>query len=149
MLVPNQELKILLAEDNRTIINFLKSVLRRNLSPVNITVVENGHEALHHLTSKMYDIALIDHALPSVKGEEIARTMRANNIEIPLIILALSEIKIPTEVMIGMGVDGIVYKPIEQKELLDEIQNALEISILDRGTQSKFHRIPKEFLEDS
>ena len=148
MLISNEELRILVAEDNHTIINYLRSILRRHLAPVKIEIVENGHEALRKLTEQDYDIALIDYALPTIKGEEIAKTIRANKIETPILLLALSEVKIPVEVIIGMGVDGIVYKPIEQKELLEEIKQALDISLMDRGSISKFHRIPGEFLKE-
>lgn len=132
-------LDILVAEDNEIIIRYLKSLLRRHLSPCKLSFAQDGYEVLKLTNETRFDLLLIDHSLTGMNGEELTTALRSTKNETPIILLALSEIKIPFESMVGLGVDGIVYKPIIIDELMQEIEAILRVNSTDRGTASKFH----------
>lgn len=140
--VPGEySLSILVAEDNEVISRYLKSVLRRHLHPCELHFAADGYEVLKLANEIHFDVLLVDNNLSGMNGEELATSLRSTKNETPIILLALSEVKIPFESMVGLGVDGIVYKPIMINELVEEIENILNVNPAERGTTSKFHPV--------
>lgn len=137
-------LKLLVAEDNPFIVRYLKTILRRNLMPCEADFVSKHVEVFKALELSRYNLLLLDDSLPEMRGESIVEQIRINGNDTPIILLALSETKLTHEQIIGLGIEGIAYKPLVLEELITEIKRVLEISTDDRGTQSKFYRVVPE-----
>lgn len=138
--IPPNSLTILVADDNPVIQQYLKSILRRHLCPCEIDFSENSSSVLQKVNATSYNFILLDFFLRGMNGEELTKSIRNIGVHTPIIMLALSEVKIPFETMVANGVDGIIYKPIVVSELIEEIHNTLrDVDMYNRGTPSKFH----------
>lgn len=140
----NDEIRILIAEDNLTVQKFLTNILKRHLSPCKLSYTEKCFDCLSKIERKNYDLILMDTTL-EIDVSDCTNTIRCAT-QIPMILLALSEMTIPFETLVSMGADGIVYKPIKVKHLLKEITEVISINLEDRGTTSAFRKAIR--LED-
>lgn len=141
--IPDNNIQILVIENNQIISDYLKTVLRKNLNPCTITIAFNLKEGISSLQYNFYHLILTDTTL-ELKGEEVCQAIRQVNIWTPLIMMAVSEIKVTNEYIMGWGADGIVYKPIEVKSLIKQIEDVLAIDVTKRGTSSGMYNTLEE-----
>lgn len=136
------DIRILIIEDNLTVQKYLHNILKRHLAPCTCIFIDKCYKSLELLQVESYDLILMDTTLDQ-NIEDCSSSIRGTT-EIPIILLALSEMTISYENMIGLGADGIVYKPIKLEELLKEIKGILEIDLTRRGATTAFHRTLKK-----
>ena len=127
--------KILVLEDEATIREFVVINLKRS----GYTVVEagSGEEALALLAANPdVDIALCDIMLPGIDGFEVARTIRAGNQQIGIILLTAKTQETDKVTGFMSGADDYVTKPFSPSELLarvDALYRRLSLSKRDEG----------------
>lgn len=120
----NRGLRVLLAEDNE--INqkvFLHMV--RNHS-FNITVANNGLDAVDFLNKGKYDLVFMDIQMPHLDGLEVTRRVRAGdgpNKNTPIIALTAYAMKSDLNRCLSAGMNAYISKPINKDELFDKIEN--------------------------
>lgn len=103
---------ILLVEDNKLI----RLCMCRYIHELNCTVVtaEDGEEALERYHSSQPDIILLDIQLPKISGIDVCRTIREEEKNNRLPIVALTGFgDIVEDVCRDAGVDDFFVKPIE------------------------------------
>jgi CheY-like chemotaxis protein len=108
-------IEILLVEDNHINVLVAKSFLE-SWGAV-IEIAKNGQEALDKLDTNRHKMILMDLHMPVMDGFEATRKIREKGIIIPIIALTAS---MPGEVAMkvkGLGVNGMVLKPIVPDEL--------------------------------
>lgn len=113
-------MKILVIEDDQHVADFIvKGLIENN------HVVEhqsNGKEGLFFAATEKYDVMVIDRMLPNVDGLTIVRTLRASNIDTPILILsALADVEQRVEGLKN-GADDYLIKPFSFSELLARIE---------------------------
>lgn len=113
-------MKLLLAEDERSLSRVLIKILEKN----NYTAeaVYDGEEALTYLESGNYDAAILDIMMPKIDGITVLKKLRAQGNNIPVIMLtAKSEID---DKVLGLdsGANDYLTKPFDTKELLARIR---------------------------
>ena len=114
---------ILLVEDEET----LARGLEFNLSSegYSVTLASDGKEALELVQSKAYDLVVLDIMLPYVDGFDIARHIRTNDEQVPILFLtARGGIKDRLKGL-GLGADDYMTKPFHLEELLLKIKGML------------------------
>ena len=119
-------MKILLVEDN--LMN--QKVVMFNLKKLNcdIVPVTNGREAFENFKSNSYDLILMDIMLPEMNGYEITTEIRKfekiNNVEKPVIIIALTAntYENDKEKCLNVGMNEYLSKPFSSAQLLSTIQ---------------------------
>jgi CheY-like chemotaxis protein len=121
-------IRILAAEDNP--IN--QKVLAALLTPmqVDLTMVENGLQALDAWRTGGWDLVLMDIQMPQMGGEAAAARIRAEEAEralapTPIIALSANAMSHQVEEYLAAGMTAHVAKPIDAKELYAVIQKAL------------------------
>jgi CheY-like chemotaxis protein len=121
-------LRVLAAEDNA--VNQL--VLKALLSPlaVDLTVVNNGAEALAAWAEGEWSVILMDVQMPVMDGVSAAREIRRceaalGRARTPIIALTANALAHQTLAYQAAGMDGHISKPIEISELLAAIDQAL------------------------
>jgi signal transduction histidine kinase/ActR/RegA family two-component response regulator len=123
-------LDVLLAEDNDISQRFSTALLKKMGHQV--TVVENGKEALGALAHRTFDIVLMDIQMPVMSGDEALAVMReretATNSHVPVIALTAYALKGDDEKFLSAGFDGYVSKPLEVKTLIAEMRRALHLN---------------------
>lgn len=113
-------MKLLLAEDERSLSKVLVKILEKN----NYTVdaVFDGEAALSYLESGGYDAAVLDIMMPKMDGITVLKKLRTAGNCIPVIMLtAKSEID---DKVLGLdsGANDYLTKPFDTKELLARIR---------------------------
>ena len=129
--------KILLVDDN----NMNLKVAKGLLEPLQVTVetAGNGEEALECIEqSHDYDLILMDHMMPIMDGEEATRILRSRNDEycrtVPIVALTANAIVGVKEKFLAAGMNDMVSKPVDVKELYRVIRSCLpEELIIDMG----------------
>src|SRR5262249_55177301 len=103
-----------------------RKVARLFLEPYGFQIAEaeNGQLALEQLAMQTYDLVLLDVHMPVMDGPETIRRIRASNCpwkDVSVIALTAEGMSGDKEKLIGIGMDGYVSKPIDQRELIAEI----------------------------
>ena len=114
---------ILLVEDDKEICFILTELLKRN--HYNVSAYHNGIEAIEALSSKKYDLMLLDLMLPDLPGEKILFHLKKHNNSIPVIIISAKnqpEIRIN---LLRSGADDYITKPFYHEEVLARIETVL------------------------
>ena len=115
--------RILLAEDERSLSRAVTALLERNHYAVG--AVYDGAEALDYLEGGNYDALILDIMMPKVDGLEVLRRLRERGNAIPVLMLtAKGEVE---DKVLGLdeGADDYVAKPFGMMELMARIRAAL------------------------
>ena len=112
-------LTLLYAEDDAQSRRSYTFVLEKYFSKV--YTAENGREALDIYHEKSPDMLLLDVSMPFIDGLEVAKIVRKNNKEIPIIILSTHSDKEKLLDAIPLGLSQYLLKPIDRRELRDVV----------------------------
>ena len=116
-------MRILLAEDERSLSRAVTALLERNHYAVD--AVYDGAEALDYLEGGNYDALTLDIMMPKMDGMEVLRRLRQEGNSIPVLMLtAKGEVE---DKVLGLdeGADDYVAKPFGMMELMARIRAAL------------------------
>jgi len=119
--------RILVVDDNEDNRYTLARRLRRE-GWTNLTIAENGREALDRITKERFDLILLDIMMPEVNGYEVLERLKADpgTRDIPvLMISALSDIESVVR-CIELGADDYLLKPFNPVLLRARINACLE-----------------------
>lgn len=113
-------MRILLAEDERSLSRAVVALLERN--NYSVDAVFDGVEALEYLASSNYDAVILDIMMPRMDGLTVLRRLREQGNPIPILMLtAKSEID---DKVAGLdaGANDYLTKPFSTRELLARIR---------------------------
>ncbi|KPL16199.1 MAG: transcriptional regulator [Bacteroides sp. SM23_62] len=116
-------MNILLAEDDEDLRSILSQYLEIN--GFSILQAENGQAGLEMFNNEHVDICILDIMMPLMDGFELARQIRKNDPEIPVIFLTARNQKADRIKGLKLGADDYITKPFEVEELILRIQNIL------------------------
>ncbi|MBI2428467.1 MAG: response regulator transcription factor [Ignavibacteriales bacterium] len=116
--------KILIADDERDIIDFLKYNLDKE--GYDVLTAKNGVEAVNQC-KKHPDLILLDVMMPEMDGFEVVRTLKKNpaTTKIPVIFLTAKSSEIDEVVGLELGADDYITKPVKIPKLMARIKSAL------------------------
>lgn len=113
-------MRILLAEDERSLARALVHILEKN--NYSAEAVYDGEEALRYLETGNYDAAILDIMMPKMDGITVLRRLRAQGNTIPVIMLT-AKAEVDDKVLgLDSGANDYLTKPFETKELLARIR---------------------------
>jgi len=117
--------KLLLAEDSLTIRKVFELALSR--SDISITAVDNGEDAVRLAGEIFPDLVVADLSLPGKNGFAVAAELRAMEKTEKIPVLILSGILVPLDEarFKASGARGVLFKPFESRELLENIERIL------------------------
>jgi DNA-binding response OmpR family regulator len=111
--------RILLVEDDRRIVEFLKRGLVAE--GFQVAVAEDGRAALSRIRTESFELVILDRMLPYVDGLEVCRLVRAERRPVLILMLtAKHELQDKVEGLLG-GADDYLTKPFAFDELLARI----------------------------
>ena len=113
-------MKLLLAEDEKSLSRAVKIILEKNNYLVD--AVNDGREALEYLEADSYDGAILDIMMPKMDGIEVLRRIREEGNTVPVLLLtAKSQIE---DKVLGLdtGANDYLTKPFDKEELLARIR---------------------------
>ena len=114
--------KILLAEDNETIIMGLKYSLEQE--GFQVISAKTAKESKEKLDNKSIDIVLLDVSLPDGNGFEICKEIKEKN-DIPVIFLTAQDEETSVVLGLDLGADDYIVKPFRTRELISRIKSVL------------------------
>ncbi len=108
-------MRILLAEDNKTLADWLEKALRH--AGYAVDCMHDGVDADHLLLTQNYDLVVLDLGLPRMDGLDILRRLRRRGSVTPVLILtARGEVDSRVEGL-NLGADDYLTKPFSLSEL--------------------------------
>ncbi|MGB7520303.1 MAG: response regulator [Spirulinaceae cyanobacterium] len=118
--------KILVIEDSPAQRTVIAKFLGNN--KFNVTVANNGADALEQISSNRPDLVLLDIVLPQYNGYEVCRRIKLNpETKDVLVVLCSSKIN-KADLYWGMkqGANAYITKPFQPGELLTTIRDLLQ-----------------------
>ena len=130
--------KILYVEDDLN----LGFVTQDNLQIYGFDVrhCKNGQEALGVFKTEIFDLCILDVMLPKLDGFELAKIIRKENKEIPILFLTAKSLKADKIEGLKLGGDDYITKPFSIEELILKIEIFLKRSkiVSPKNEQSQF-----------
>ncbi len=116
--------KILIADDERDIIDFLKYNLEKE--GYDVLTAKNGIEAVAQ-AKKNPNLILLDVMMPEMDGLDVVRTLKKNSAtaKIPVIFLTARGSEVDEVVGLELGADDYIIKPISIPKLMARIKLTL------------------------
>ena len=118
-------MRLLLAEDEKTLSNALVTILKHN--NYSVDAVYNGEDAIDYIETGVYDGAILDIMMPKVDGITVLKTIRAGGNKMPVLLLTAKSDVDDKVLGLDAGADDYLTKPFVTKELLARIR-AFELS---------------------
>ena len=116
------KMKILIVEDNDTIVEGLKfSLEHKNFK---VSVSKTIKEAKIEILNNLYNLVILDILLPDGDGIDLCKYIK-ENFEIPIIFLTAKDAESDIIKGLNVGADDYIVKPFRIGELIARINNAL------------------------
>lgn len=125
-------MKLLLAEDERSLARAVTVILQKNNYVVD--TVYDGQEALEYLKAEQYDGVILDIMMPCVDGITVLTTMRARGDRTPVLLLT-AKAEVDDKVLgLDSGANDYLTKPFIAKELLARIRAMTRVRYSQGGS---------------
>lgn len=122
-LMPFDQVRILVAEDNSINAFLIKKILKD--WNIQFDLVENGKESLEKLKENDYDLILMDTFMPVMNGLEAIKLIREGHIpgkeDIPIITFSAAVMDDDKRTAMSAGANDVISKPFEQDVLHKKI----------------------------
>lgn len=113
-------MRVLVVEDELKMAGLLKQGLKEH--DHSVTVVHDGVEALEVASSHAFDVVVLDVMLPGLDGFEVARRLRKNHKQVPILMLTARDAVPDIARGLDVGADDYLTKPFAFAELLARIR---------------------------
>ncbi len=112
-------LRVLIVDDDRAVIGFLKELLEGGKHPVVVETASDGFEAGRKAHTFSPDIVLLDLMMPGIKGDEVCRQIKQKTGLAPVRVIAMSgNLSAENEAqLLAAGADACLSKPIDTARL--------------------------------
>jgi DNA-binding response OmpR family regulator len=118
-----KKLRVLIIEDEQTIIEFLRVGL--TYEHCEVEVAEDGLTGLARAKKNDIDLVVLDVMLPGIDGFKVCQRLRETGNDVPIIMLTARK-EVPERVKgLNSGADDYLTKPFSFEELLARIQAVL------------------------
>jgi len=113
-------MRILLIEDDAKIASFIEKGLKE--AGFSVDKCADGQSGLEQALTVSYDAAVVDLMLPRLDGLSVIETIRAENINTPVLILSAKQSVDDRILGLQRGGDDYMVKPFSFSELLARVQ---------------------------
>ncbi len=127
---------ILLVEDDPEITKLLNLHFDSHLYA--LTSCSKGAEAIQKASSEKFDLIVLDITLPDCNGMEICKTLRAQKIDTPIMMLTCHSEESDKVLALELGADDYVTKPFGVLELMARVK-----ALLRRADSHLMTELPK------
>jgi DNA-binding response OmpR family regulator len=117
------QIRVLLAEDDRNLGNILKNFL--DAKGYATTLCVNGQEAAEIFKKKEFDFCILDIMMPVKDGFSVAKEIRLVNQKIPIMFLTAKTLQEDKLKGFESGADDYLTKPFSMEELMMRMQAIL------------------------
>jgi DNA-binding response OmpR family regulator len=114
---------VLVVEDDDDIAQVLQRSLR--LEGYEVKLAEDGVRALEEAHAFLPDVVILDLGLPRLDGMDVAKRMRDDGDDVPILILTARDALENRVEGLDVGADDYLVKPFERQELLARLRALL------------------------
>lgn len=121
--IPLKGMHILFADDsldNQSIIEYFLS-----LNGAEVTLANNGSEAVEKALEGKFDLVLMDISMPLMDGYQATKLLLKHGYKAPIVALTGHDLKEDRERIIATGFRGHVSKPFDFSEFIQTISNVV------------------------
>ena len=113
--------QILVIEDDQGVLHFVKHVL--NLAGYQVLATTDSRQALELISRHGSDIraALIDLTMPNINGIDLARLLRQELPELPILLMSGYSEEEVTSKLEGLLINGFLSKPFKAQDLITQL----------------------------
>lgn len=137
-LLENTDLKILLVDDNDVNLIVARMLLNKCLPRATVVEVSSAAMAIEKLRTQSIDIVLMDVIMPDMDGMQATQAIRQNFSppisDIPVLALTASANPVDQAGCLDAGMNDVVLKPLDERELVGKISKAIAQRLLERRT---------------
>jgi DNA-binding response OmpR family regulator len=126
--------EILVAEDDPNLGLLLTEFLKKK--GYKVSWAQNGDEALHLFVNGSFDLCLLDVMMPKKDGFSLAKDIRANHQQVPIIFLTAKSMEEDTLHGFKVGADDYLTKPFSMEVLVARMEAILRRSHSDKSVPS-------------
>ena len=116
-------MRLLVVEDEPDIADFVSRGLRE--AGYAVDVVADGRSALDCLQLTPFDLVVLDRMLPALDGLDVCRRLRAEGIDVPVLMLTARDTVADRVDGLEAGADDYLVKPFAFRELLARVRALL------------------------
>ena len=116
--------KILLVEDDPNLGGLLKEFLE--VKDFDVTLAVDGEMGLEQFQKSEFELLLLDIMMPKKDGFTLAKEVRENNDQVPIIFLSAKSLHVDKIEGFKIGADDYITKPFSMEELLYRISAILK-----------------------
>ncbi|KZB70008.1 MULTISPECIES: response regulator [Thalassospira] len=122
----NERPKVLIAEDEETIVESLSFLMEKE--GYDVRVATDGQTAISMIARDAPDMVLLDVMMPGCDGFEVVRAVRsdANTKLIPIMMLTAKTREVDRRKGLELGVDDFVTKPFSTRDVVSRVRALLE-----------------------
>lgn len=146
-MLKKQKTKVLIIDDNHSILEYLKTILSRYNFDIKTSL--NGYDGLQEVAGFKPDIIFLDLMMPNIDGLQMLQLKKVlNDIkDIPVIVISANAGRNNVMAAIEAGADRVLAKPINIKQLKSSVDEVLGGSFFEFSKSEE--EIKKEIVEDS
>jgi len=115
--------RVLVAEDNKTNQMLIRLLLED--FDIDVTIAEDGVEAVEMVEKSSYDIIFMDENMPNKNGIEAMKEIKQSDEIINIIALTANSVSGDREKFLAEGFDNYISKPIDHDELSELLKSYL------------------------
>ncbi len=138
--------KVLIVDDDVAVTNYFMVFLMQTeiFEP---EVVNDSRQVADLLKENHYDVIMLDLDMPNITGMEILKMMKAEGIEIPVLILTgASDVDLAVRAM-KYGAFDYLTKPVDEEHLLDVLASAMEMGAMKQTMEELPAEVSHEDLD--
>jgi two-component system nitrate/nitrite response regulator NarL len=118
-------MRVLLIDDHALVRKGLEALLQSRGIEIAASV-GSGREGIESAKSLQPDIILLDVKMPEMSGPETLRQLRAEGIDLPVLMLTMSREEQDLESALRAGAQGYLLKDMEPEELVPALTDAVQ-----------------------
>ena len=89
---------------------------------MNVTIVDDGEQAVKAATSESFDIILMDMQMPVMNGYEATEDLRKKKVTLPIVALTANTLDNDREKCFKVGMNEYLSKPFTADQLIKKIR---------------------------
>ena len=135
----NLEMKILVADDDRRILNSVEALI--SMHGYSADTVNNGEQAIAELKRQHYDLLLLDLMIPGRSGLDVIDFIEEQELDVTVIVLSGDTSLSNAIHSLGHGAYDFLRKPFAPEQLIHTLENVIKKRSLENENRSMHGRL--------
>ena len=128
--------RVLIVDDDAALTRGLSDMLRAQ--GFDVSIAHDGHSGLDAALRGDADVIFLDVMLPGINGYEICRDVRAQGIDVPILMVTAKGQEQDVVLGLNLGADDYVVKPFRAAELIARARAFIRRRTADDRTVTRF-----------